>query len=412
MDYQRNMRIKSNKLNLNDLNFILTFAGFPIVTTLLPFVPSVPYRAFTLFVALLCLIKNKFMFPKGDLFKLFLVILILVDIKVASEILFVETYYSQSKHVCLLFVFGITLLPSLAIYSGIKKFNWKSILWVLIVCLMLMAIKGYFTIQQMAPGEADTMRMELNDRQSTLALGDNGGYLVILACALISSVKTINRKFLRILAVSVIVISILSGIFCVAKAGSRGPFLALIVGLLLMYLTVQSKGKVKILIVAGFTVLLLGINLDKLSNFAPVLFNRMTATIEDGDLSGRDILFRKAWAIISQHPLTGGNPVVLFPDGSFSTYHNGFLDVGLALGVVGFVVYIFLNIKLLWRACKRYHYTNSPVYFFVIGMLGAFVMRSMSGAGLIANPVYTMSMGLACILLSNNCEMFEHLESH
>lgn len=404
--------IKNFRFNLNDLNFILTFAGFPIVTTLLPFIPSVPYRAFALAVALLCLINNKFKFPKGNLFKLFFVILILVDIRVGLDIAFEDAYYTQAKYFCLLFIFGITLIPALAVFSGVEKLNWKSLLCVLIVCLMLMAIKGYFTIQQMVPGEVDTMRMELNDRQSTLALGDNGGYLVILACALISSAKTINRKFLRILAVSVIVVSILAGVFCVAKSGSRGPFLAMIVGLLLMYLTVQAKGKAKIFIVVGFSVLLLGINLDKLSSFAPVLFNRMTATIEEGDLSGRDTLFREAWSIISSHPFTGGNPVIMFPDGSFTTYHNGFLDIGLALGIVGFVVYVFLNLKLLWRACKRYHYVNSPAYFFIIGMLGAFVMRSMSGAGLIANPIYTMCIGLACILLSNNSELLNNVEKH
>lgn len=411
MNYQRNMRIKDNKFNLNDLNFILTFAGFPIVTTLFPFVPSVPYRAFALVVALFCLINNKFIFPKGNLFRWFLAILILADIRVGAEIVFEDAYYIQAKYFCLLFVFGVTLIPSLAVFSSIDKLNWKSMLWVLIVCLMLMAIKGFVTMHQMVPGEVDSMRMELNDRQSTLALGDNGGYLVILACALISSIKRINRIIIRMLAVLVIAISILAGIFCVAKAGSRGPFLAMVFGLLMMYLTVRAKGKFKILIIVGLAILLLGINLDKLYSFAPVLFTRLTATIEDGDLSGRDTLFREAWAIISSHPFTGGNPVVLFPDGSFTTYHNGFLDIGLALGIVGFVVYIFLNIKLLWRAFKRYHYVNSPAYFFVIGMLGAFLMRSMSGAGLIANPIYTMSMGLAFILLSNNSELLDNEEN-
>lgn len=149
--------IKDLKFNLNDLNFILTFAGFPIVTTLLPFIPSVPYRALALVVALLCLINNKFKFPQGNLFKWFLVILILVDIRVGFEFIFADAMYSQAKSFGLLYVFGVTLIPSLAVFSGLSKLNWNSLLWILVSCLMAVAVVGFFTIRQMIPGEVDSM---------------------------------------------------------------------------------------------------------------------------------------------------------------------------------------------------------------------------------------------------------------
>lgn len=390
--------------NINDFNFILTFAGFPIVTSLLPFIPSVPYRAFALLIALICLIKNRGRLKVGPkLFSLFLAIVFLLDIRVLYDLYITQERlyetYSYSINQCALFVIGVVLVPILGVFTGINKINWETTLRILCILLFLVIVTGIRGMDALSEDEMNSIRVSLNDRQSTLAFGDNGGYLVILSFVLMMSLKRVKSKLIRRLFFIFLCACIVVGIYAIAKAASRGPFMSMVVGVIGLFLTLGAKNKMKSILVLIILFFMLGVNTSSLEKFAPVLFNRMTSTIEEGDTSGRDILFSEAWRIIEAHPITGGNPIMLSAT-QFSTYHNGFLDVGVGLGIIGFILYIWIHLIILKRIlCKEYD-SKVPLYYFIVGMFFFNLMRSMSGAGLISNPVYAMTIGLACIVLS------------
>ncbi len=384
--------------NLNDLNLILTFAGFPIVTTLLPFVPSVPYRAFALLVALICLFKNGFHFAYGSkLMKWFLAFLFLVDFKALLQIVFASPQYQASALTAFLFVFGVVLIPVLAVFSGCNKIHWKNVLWILLLLLSLVILIGASHVVQTIAVEGEEMRMELNKRQSTLAFGDNSAYLILLASALLLYYGNSRNDGKHKLYWFFPVIAIILGIYGIAKAGSRGPFLSMLVGLIMLFTCMKVKTVFKIVMRAIVAVLVFGINFEVIENFAPVLTQRLTLTVEKGDLSGRDLLFQEAWRLILDHPIFGTEPLMFLNGGAFSNYHNGFLTVGLATGLLGFVGYVILIIAIVFNSLKHRNLINNVVYFFFISMLGACIMRSMSGASLADNPVYTLCVGLACL---------------
>lgn len=391
--------MKSLKFNIHDLNFILTFAGFAIFTSMTDSVSSVAYRGFALVIAFLSLVSSNFRFsglPKPLV--ILLVLMLVLDVKAGIHLLSEAGVYVASRNLALLFVFFITLLPVLAFASSYNKIHWMPTLVVLEILLFYSVLQGYLSTRGM-----DAVRFELNSRQSTLAFGDNSGYLLLLSLCLFRFVNTSNKAAKRIYQLLLIIAMIVS-VFGIARAGSRGPFLAAIMGALFIFFALQMRKQIGTVMLALALIFMFGISSAKLEEFAPVLFSRMTETIEEGDSSGRDVLFAHAIEKMKEHPIAGDNPIILLDDG-FTTYHNGYLDVGVGLGWLGFVFYVLFS---LWIAVhlmtRRHNITNTP-QLFCAAMFFLSATRAMTGATLLSNPNYALSIACACILaaqLSSN----------
>lgn len=400
------MKKKEITFNIHDLNFILTFAGFAIFTSLTDAVSSIAYRAVALFIAFLCFQNTGYKIGKlPTAVKVLLILMILLDVKTAFHLM-TETGYSlqQSRNLALLFIFGVTLIPVLAFVSGYRKIHWKSTLVILEFFLFFTIIRGYVSSLDMM----DVGRMSLNARQSTLAFGDNSGYLLILSVCLLKYSKMITAKTKRQLWQSFLSLAIVFSILGLARAGSRGPFVAALMGLLFVFITMRLHRQFNTFLLAALFVGAFGITTQTLERFAPVLFSRMEATIDEGDTSGRDVLFAHAIDKIVESPIAGGNPVIVLNDG-FTTYHNGYLDVGVGLGILGFMVYVCLSLWILIRLIKKRHNFYSPELIFASGMYFLSATRAMTGASLVSNPNYALSIVLACIVAtmmgehSNRC---------
>lgn len=397
------IRVFLSSINLDEINFILTIAGFPIVTTLLPFVPSVPYRGFALIISLICLLKNGLHFSHGSkLMKWLLFFCVIVDIKVLIQIVFASSNYHDSAYTALLFTFGITLIPALSVFSGLKKIKWEFTLWILWILLTAVLIVGDISVRDVIIDVGEEQRMSLNERQSTLALGDNGAALCILALSLFFELRNINNKFFKYSILVLLIISLCAGIFGLAKAGSRGPVLSFLVGVcfIAFYMETHKRNRIILLLIA--TILFFGINLNTLESFAPVLFDRITNTVENGDISGRDVVFAKAWNIITHHPICGGDPLILTRGDSVSGYHNGYLAVGVAAGMWGALLYIYYNFQIILTYWRNRLSQHRAIDYFCVGYFGFFLMRAMSGASIIMNPTYLVALGLVSYFLCGN----------
>ena len=138
--------MKNIKFNIHDLNFILTFAGFAIFTSITDTISSVVYRAFALLVAFLCFAIQRFKLPKlPKALKVLLLITILLDLKTSYHLLIDDTPFVESINLAILFIYGVTLIPVLAFISGYQKINWRSMLVVLELLLFYTIFKGFFS---------------------------------------------------------------------------------------------------------------------------------------------------------------------------------------------------------------------------------------------------------------------------
>ena len=392
--------MKSLKFNIHDLNFILTFAGFAIFTSLTDSVSSVAYRGFALVIALLSLVGSRFQFSGLPRPLVYLLVLMLVlDVKVGIHLLTESGAYVASRNLALLFVFCITLLPVLAFASSYRKIHWMPTLVILEVLLFFAVLQGYLSTRGM-----DATRFELNARQSTLAFGDNSGYLLLLSLCLFRFVRNTSNKAIKLIFQLLLIIAMIVSVFGIARAGSRGPFLAAIMGALFIFFALQMRKQIGTVMLALALIFMFGISSAKLEEFAPVLFSRMTETIEEGDSSGRDVLFAHAIEKMQEHPIAGDNPIILLNDG-FTTYHNGYLDVGVGLGWLGFAFYVLFSLWIAVRLMTRRHNITNTPQLFCAAMFFLSATRAMTGATLLSNPNYALSIACACILaaqLSSN----------
>lgn len=392
--------MKPIKFKIHDLNFILTFAGFAIFTSMTDSISSVAYRGFALVIAFLSLVGSRFRFsglPKPLIF--LLVLMLVLDVKTGIHLMAETGANVASRNQALLFVFFITLLPVLAFASSYRKIHWMPTLVVLEILLFFAVLQGYLSTRGM-----DVTRFELNARQSTLAFGDNSGYLLLLSLCLFRFVRNTSNRLTRRIFQLLLIAAMIVSVFGIARAGSRGPFLAAIMGALFIFFALQMRKQIGTVLLALAFIFMFGISSAKLEEFAPVLFSRMTDTIEEGDTSGRDVLFANAIEKMKENPITGDNPIILLNDG-FTTYHNGYLDVGVGLGWLGFAFYVLLSVWIAIRLITRRHNISNTPQLFCAAMFFLSATRAMTGATLLSNPNYALSIACACILaakLSSN----------
>lgn len=393
------MLLRKSKFNTWDLNFVLLVIGFPFFTMLISdSTASIAYRGFALLVAIICLSRTGIHLPKNKLISIFLFVL-LVDSIMSIYGLFFGEYASspwmQVKVQFVLFNVGIVWVPLLAFICGFERINWRTsclvCFWLLFYTILSANINTTAT-EAMLDGRYNMGRI------STLGFGDNGSYLVLLSAALIVCKKLWRHKHKMFWSV-VLYAGIAIGIFGVAKAGSRGPFLGLIAGLLFLCICLKAKDRA-VLFSLVLVLSLCGIfSKPMMENFAPALYNRMMMTIEDHDTSGRDELFENAIEKFEEHPLWGANPVEISPT-QFTSVHNVYLEILVASGIIIFIIFAITWLIIIKNAIiNRHLLLKNPGYLFIALLFWFNCARGFSGIQLTTNPLYSMAfVGLAIII--------------
>ena len=391
------MRQSKIPFNIYDLNFILTFAGFAIFTSISNSIPSILYRALALAVAILCIIISPSSRSKYPIVtQMLLWLMILLDLKTAFHLLFEAQSFIESRNLAILFIFGVTLIPVYAFLVGFNKIHWKSTLVILEVLLFITIIKGYTS----SLSETDFMRMALNERQSTLAFGDNSCYLFILSICLLKDSVVSGSDMKRWLWRFFLIVAIIISVLGMARAASRGPVVAAVVGLFFILFSSKLNNQIKFIAIALLIIIYGGVSPQTLEKVAPVLYSRMSNTILEGDSSGRDILFATAVNQIENHPVLGTNPIIL-GEGGFTSCHNGYLVVGVGLGVLGFVFYVSFVLWLLLTLFRHRYDNFNYAHMFIATMAFVTSTRAMTGFDLMSNPDYSMCILAATILASS-----------
>lgn len=375
---------------ISNLNILLLLVGFPIFTLFaygtaevqVSNLPSVIFRACHLGIAILIIVLSKnhsYLKPASLMILLFVLFTcrIIYDGFIRIDSCDMPLMVTQRL---LLESVGFTFIPVLAIAFGYAYVNIEKVLYLTYLGLLLMMaifLLRYFSGAVLVGNG----RVSLSVAQSTLALAKFGGWLFLFSYANLKNTQYSLKKIIYIA-------SFLLGLFCSFIAGSRGAAVGSVVALFYLFISFNDKN---IHIIIPICVILIIFILwgDKvlslLVNIFPVLFGRLEATIDKGDTSGRDIIFKIAYQRFCDNPIFGDWYIVGSLKSSTNSAHNLTLEVASSLGLTGLIVLLFLYIKLL-RAIK--FLKNFPTIQILCTLCICMFVMSLSG-GSITSPDYS-----------------------
>lgn len=336
---------------LSSLNIILLLVGFPIFTLFAygtadvqtSNLPSIMFRGCHLGIAMLVIFLSKdlsYLKSASILICLFLMIFarIIFDGFIRIDSCDMPVAITQKL---LLESIGFTFVPVISIAYGFayidlnKIFKWTY--WGLLL-IMSIFISRYLTGQVLV-GDG---RVSLSVAQSTLALAKFGGWLLLFSYARYKNSLVLKNKICYFLTAFL-------GIFCSLIAGSRGAVVGTLIAFLFLFLT--SKNYVKLFLPMCLFLVVCAFFSEQVFSFLyqvfPTIFKRLAATVEKGDMSGRDVIFKIAYQRFCENPILGDWLLVGSFKDSTNAAHNLTLEIASSLGFVGLFSLAYMYFLLL-----------------------------------------------------------------
>lgn len=390
------MRNNKLKFNIFDLNFILSIWGFAILTSIMPNVESIALRVVFLVLSLFCLTKTGLKlrtYSKDANFYILLLILMLVRVSVDVLMGSLADAPTEGKRFFFIFSWGVMLIPLVSIVSSYDRINWNTVLVVLHLVMFFIILRGVMGSGLESHIE-DSGRVALNERQDSSAFGDYSTTLLLL-----SLVQLVNNPFskrgINVLYKLLCIAGIVVSFYGVSRGAARGAFVGYLVVLVYFSYCVSKRFSVWLVgaLVAVLTVF--SALLSWFSEFAPLLYMRMMRTVEEGDTSGREVLFQEAIDLIKDNPLLPEKPIMIYS--RFFTYHELYLDVTLYLGVIGGALFVFLILKTLFKIIQVK--TQEPVSVFFLTTFIVNAVRGLSGASPLQDAMFNATIIFTLMLL-------------
>ena len=180
-----------------------------------------------------------------------------------------------------------------------------------------------------------------------------GHYAISLVLCSIVLLRSTKRFGVRLL----LILSILIGFFASILAGSRGPYMALVICIGILFIGKnRRKGRILKYVLIGITLLplclyCLSVLSDVFADLGFRSFERIYESFFGGEslanqTSGRDILYKEAMDYFSMSPVWGYS--YLIPGKIY--VHNILIEQFMALGIVGGCVFLVINILALRKA--------------------------------------------------------------
>lgn len=189
---------------------------------------------------------------------------------------------------------------------------------------------------------------------SPLALAYSGALTIIL-CLYKLIYENITKKEKTYLLVTIILSFILFFL-----GSTRGALLAVLLCLLsfLYFGNLRNKLRFTFLFILGIPLVIYGVEAT-----GSAIFKRSQATLETGDSSGREPLWNAAIDEFISNPILGGRIEVsnIYP-------HNIFLEVLMATGIIGFILFMIFLLKSFkkgFNAAKINRIYTIPFFIFI-----------------------------------------------
>ena len=376
-----------NKFSIFDLNIVLIFVGYAVVSTLIPNINSaIVSLAFSL-VSLICLfrsgVKIKTIFKVGDVY-LIMIILILLRTTLDLYIGSLSYVTASMKIYVMVYGYGVVLIPLLSVMSSYEKINWR--LSLLVIFLLLFIVVGYgVATSSMERHIMVNGRIRMNDKLGSIAFAEKASYLMMLSLVHLVF-PPFNRRFLKNAVKVLSILGLVLAFYGFGRAASRGPFLAAF-AVVIFFLYNNSK-HFKTWVFVSLIIVLLGSAtlLSSFEKFAPLLYERIESTLEEGD-EGRTMLTDEGIEMLKASPIIGDNPLIIW-NGGFTGRHNVFIDIALFLGIFGLIVYVVLVLKLLFRI-KNFK-RSDPVSLFFYMIFISCMVRSVTSFTLLKDAIFSI----------------------
>jgi O-antigen ligase len=175
------------------------------------------------------------------------------------------------------------------------------------------------------------------------------GLYAIIAILFVLSTVFENAKKYRYRYLLLITIAPLLNM--IAQSGSRVTFVSFILLLLLFFILRGGKNTTKKIVFLVVGVVSVYLAFSYLMSF-DILRNRMLNTVEDRDLSGRDLIWETYFPLVQKNPvfgvgLSGFTETSLKNYNLFVSPHNVFLEVLIYSGIIGFIFFALFLYRIL-----------------------------------------------------------------
>lgn len=328
--------------SLTNVFYVLLIVGF-IVISIFPEVsglPStyftIPFRTVVLLLSGVVIIKN--ILDGAITFNAPVLIFIAFWMLYSVKVWYSFENYSLPEHLQPVETFQRILLvnfvPALAvIINRGKDVNYEIVfrfVYVILCCVV------FLNVLEGPPVDKFGRSHGIHSMYS-ISFGHVGVTMSLLSAYLLLFRKLISvDKFIA-------VVFFFAGVFLLYKANTRNPIIALSAGLILMFLAkrfykgVAAIFGVAVAAVAGLFFLYKDSNII-ITGKNPFL-ERVYVSIFEGDMSKRDILYLQAFEDFTNYPILGKS--FLLESGFYP--HNIYLEVMMAMGMLGLLLIIYLH---------------------------------------------------------------------
>ncbi len=186
----------------------------------------------------------------------------------------------------------------------------------------------YKDILTMGIGRISMVRYDFPDKEtlSPLALSYSGVLTIVLCVN-----KLIYEK-IKIFKLKIyLYVNIMLSFIMFFLGSSRGSLVVLLLSILFLvrYATLRNKSRLLLLYAVAIPLIIYGVSIT-----GSAIFTRTENSIQTGDASGRQPLWAAAYQEFKNNPIIGGRIEVsgIYP-------HNIFLEVLMATGIVGFLLF-------------------------------------------------------------------------
>lgn len=322
---------------------------------------TIVYRAFILFLSLMVLSLTFFKQTSIKIksgYRLFLLFWLFYSIRIIYDLLYKGINMNIDKSISdyLIYAFGVSLIPSLAIiFMNHKDLNYDwvlnwiyRILFISLVLAILIRSSSYVTGRSMA-----------GIGIGVLLYGQFGTSLCLLSLYKLQKNSLSKNSVIHIMGFII-------GFATIIISASRSPFLALLV--VIIFFIIFKYNAIKSAIILSFMAFILYIFLSDILEFLDYIFNsafleRLNYGLEQGGDSSRTILYKTSLNEFLDNPFFGN--AILIQDARFagSYPHNLIIEAFMSTGFFGGLVFLAWSIKCLVLSSKSIirNYKNSWV---------------------------------------------------
>jgi O-antigen ligase len=359
---------------VNVLNFVLGFLFLSVLNSIGgELISSFQFRIFSLTLSLLVIFtllrKSEFLLLllKNKKMKYYYFFITLYLIHIFFDTFFTNAYTTVFKGDPAIFFFmtlSYLIITPLSLISIIKLDLrvFLKYLYILYACIFILNLIVSRSI-------IDTNNIDTSDlRESSFSHVGVINSSVFAAILFLWSLTNLLNKKASVTARVIYGVMATISIIDIALASTKSSFIA-IIAILILYLiqNYQQIGNRKFIAAIISVVLFINFTYSFWSERLSVLFSRFHTLSTQGD-EARQYIWSTAIKQFTKSPYIGSSFVI--PGKAF--FHNFFLDAFVTTGIIGGILFVFLNIKV-WRIAIKWLKTESDKKFFAIAFMILFI---------------------------------------